>query len=141
MFHLGKLCALGLVAAALAVGSAALHPNRPNWSEEILLKGEVRLGPLLSNLSEILWLDARSQMDFSEGHIPDAILLNEDDWDGLLPDMLSAWQPGQRIVVYCSSQKCHASHGVAERLRTEVGMDQVTVLKGGWEAWQAAHQK
>ena len=42
------------------------------------------------------------------------------------------------IVVYCSSKKCHSSEEVARRLREEVGLKTVYVLRGGWEAWKGA---
>ncbi|MBC2603040.1 rhodanese-like domain-containing protein [Puniceicoccus vermicola] len=35
---------------------------------------------------------------------------------------------------------CQASHGVAKRLSGEAGFEEVYVLKGGWEAWQAAQE-
>jgi rhodanese-related sulfurtransferase len=125
------------VAALIGAGNILLNSNRPPWAADALLEGEIELADVPVARPAVLWLDARSQEDYAKGHIPEALLLNEDDWDHLLPEVLSAWRPGQWIVVYCSSQKCQASQGVAKRLRSEVGMRDVHVLKGGWETWQA----
>lgn len=82
-----------------------------------------------------LWVDARPETEFAKGHIPGALLLNEDQWHGQLPALLEQWSGEQPVVVYCSTQKCRASHAVAKRLREEAGIE-ARVLKGGWEAWK-----
>lgn len=127
-----------IVAMALAVGNALVNPNRPAWSADALRPGEIYLGDV--SWGTVLWLDARTRGEYVRGHIPNALLLNEDSWDDLLSEVLNVWEPGQRIVVYCGSQACQASHGVAERLRVEVGINEVYVLKGGWEIWQASQK-
>ncbi len=82
-----------------------------------------------------MWADARPDEQFEREHIPDAIALNEDRWNELLPRMLADWSPGKRVVVYCSSRSCAASHEVARRLRDEAKLTDVFVLHGGWEKW------
>ncbi len=84
----------------------------------------------------VLWVDARPNEEFARGHIPGALALNEDDWNGLLPQVLAAWSPERKLVVYCSRKSCNASHAVAERLRHEAGLKNVDVLPGGWEEWK-----
>jgi rhodanese-related sulfurtransferase len=88
----------------------------------------------------VLWIDARSEADYGRGHIPGAVLLNEDSWEKLLPAVLSAWQPDDLVIVYCDSGRCDASHKVAQRLTREAGIDGVKVLKGGWQAWSGRPQ-
>ena len=82
--------------------------------------------------SPITWVDARPQVEFSADHLPGAILLNEDNWDSLLPGFLAQWQPGQTVVVYCGAG-CDSSRRVALRLRL-AGVPDVRVLDGGWDA-------
>ena len=98
----------------------------------------------LSEISQwkkhVLWVDARSSGDFLSGHIPGAARLTEDDWNELLPELLKMWEPDYEVVVYCNSHKCHASEEVAKRLREEVGLKPVYVLRGGWEAWKGAQR-
>ncbi len=82
-----------------------------------------------------IWVDARSDEEFAHGHVPGAILLNEDHWNELLPQFLQKWSPEKKVVVYCSSQSCNASREVARRLRVEAQLKNVFVLEGGWEEW------
>jgi rhodanese-related sulfurtransferase len=136
-FKIGLLLVASVV---LGLANGWLNPHRPAWSEEVLLEGEIRLTDVMSAASPVLWVDARSSKDYEAGKIPSAIPLNEDQWDELLPEFLSVWQPSMRVVVYCSSQKCRASHEVAQRLKSEMGLSEVYVLKGGWEAWLARNE-
>ena len=118
-----------------ALVNALVNPNRPAWSPDQLGEGEVNFAVVRGWSDPVMWVDARPRKDYEVEHIPSAMLLNEDEWSGLLPDFLERWEPGMRVVVYCSSRQCDASKSVAQRLRTEAAVDTVYVLKGGWEAW------
>ncbi len=120
-----------LIALLPSIGAALVHPKKPDWN---LKNNEISLSQINKDLA--LWIDARSQSEYDQQHIPGALPLNEDNWDALLAPILDTWRPGQLIVVYCSSQKCLSSHEVAKRLREQVGLSPVYVLKGGWEAWK-----
>lgn len=123
-----------LLAVFPAVATALWHPRRPAWeSDEVTLASASAWG------TEALWVDARPDADFTRAHIPGAISLNEDHWDELLPAVLDHWDTTRKIVVYCSSLSCAASHDVARRLREEAAIPNVFVLQGGWEAWQKKH--
>jgi rhodanese-related sulfurtransferase len=88
--------------------------------------------------SAVLWIDARPAAEYDAGHVPGALLLNEDTWDDRIEPVLLAWTPGQTVLVYCSSHGCDASRQVAARLRRDYELPEVYVLRGGWEAWNAA---
>lgn len=83
----------------------------------------------------VIWVDARPDVDFARDHVPGAIPLNEDRWSELLPQLLTAWSPEKKVVVYCSAQSCDLAREVAERLRKEAQLPDVFVLEGGWEGW------
>lgn len=131
--------ALLLVGLAVlpAVGQAVYFGERAPWQAPAVAKDEVELPQAQAWGDSVMWVDARSEEQFDAQHIPGAVLLNEDRWNELLPPMLNAWSPDKRIIVYCSSQSCAASHGVAKRLREEARLPEVYVLHGGWEAWLA----
>ena len=124
-------------AAILALANGFLNPRAPAWAEAwvALGKDEVVLDAALLSDKNVLWIDARPEADYAQAHIPGALPLNEDNWDEQLPAVLSAWQPGRRVIVYCGSRQCEASREVAGRLRDETGLADVLVLKGGWESW------
>lgn len=117
------------VGAALRDQAVARLPGEPN-------EGEVLLTEVLSWQPSPQWLDARDARAFEASHIPGAVLLNEDRWQVGLERLLIVWDGERAIVVYCDSATCNASHSVAKRLKGELGIDDVHVLHGGWEAWQ-----
>jgi rhodanese-related sulfurtransferase len=126
---LRQVLAILLISLLPAVAAGVWHPRRPSWqSDEVTL-------PAASAWRDVLWIDARPDADFAHGHIPGAIPLNEDHWEDLLPGFLDHYTTTRRIVVYCSSLSCQASHDVARRLREEANIPNVFVLQGGWEAW------
>jgi rhodanese-related sulfurtransferase len=132
----------GLALAGLAflpaIGQAVYYGQSVSWHASAVAADEVTLEQTANWADSILWVDARPDAQFQQEHIPGAISLNEDRWSELLPQMLAAWTPDKRVVVYCSSQSCAASHEVARRLRAEAELKNVFVLHGGWETWQEA---
>ena len=127
-----------LLAAVPALLTAWLHPRRPEWSWHKPEVAEVAL-ETVKRWDSVLWVDARESRAYAQAHVPGAISLNETEWERLLPDFMAAWQPGRRVVIYCNTEQCDASREVALRLRRELQVENLFVLKGGWTAWQQAH--
>ena len=134
---LQALLLLGL-AFLPAIGQAVYYGPRAGWSAPAMSSDEVKLEDAQAWGNSVMWVDARPDEQFEQAHIPTAISLNEDRWNELLPQMLAAWSPAKRVVVYCSSRSCQASHEVARRLREEAQLKDVFVLHGGWEKWLEA---
>ena len=128
---------LALLALAFlpAVGHALYLRDQVSWQAPAVGKDEVTVEQAQAWGDGTLWIDARAAEQYEREHIPNAVLLNEDRWDELLPQMLEKWSPDKRIVVYCSSLSCAASHDVARRLREDAQLPNVFVLNGGWESW------
>ncbi|MFW5874509.1 MAG: rhodanese-like domain-containing protein [Verrucomicrobiota bacterium] len=103
----------------------------PPWAEPELAPGEIRyddVAPL-----EVIWIDSRESEAYEAEHLDDAIHLNEDNWDGALPQLMERWLPDPRpIVVYCASEACGTSRRVADRLRDALPDAEIYSLKGGW---------
>ncbi len=136
-----QMLVIAAIALVPAIASALWHPNRPPFTAPQLQAWEVSLLTAKHWGDAVIWVDARSRPKYERGHIPGALLLNEDEWDTLLPQVLLKWQPGKRIVLYCDSRQCHGSHFVAERLRRESQLKDVFVLANGWQAWVEDQQK
>ncbi len=134
----GALLAAALIPALLA---AAFHPRRPAWSAPRTEAPPVTWSQAASWRGRVMFVDARGEQAYALRHIPAALPLREAQWEALLPAFLKAWQPGARVVVYCDHEGCDASQAVADRLRRELGLDQVFVLKGGWDAWLEAQPR
>lgn len=92
----------------------------------------------LGDAEDILWVDARSREHFTAGTLDEAVHLNLDNWDSGLNRLLERWEPDKRIVVFCDARDCGTSRVVGERLRTELGLDEVYWLEGGWEEMQTS---
>jgi rhodanese-related sulfurtransferase len=140
--------ALLLIFLASAAGAAAfyLHPRAPALYlvEEPLLPDEITLKDIAQRWkSDVIWLDARPQDQFTAGHIPGAKPLNEQSFDDQLFAMLDLLQTNTKpIIIYCGGQKCEASRHVREKLLNTIQMphEHCLVLKGGFPAWQAAQR-
>ena len=130
-----SLLLLGL-AFLPGIGQALYYRDKVSWQTPVAASEMVTVAQARSWRADAIWIDARPQEEFEREHVPGALLLNEDRWNELLPQMLAAWSPEKRVVVYCSSESCGASREVARRLRKEAGLTSVFVLKGGWEAWR-----
>lgn len=142
MFCVKQIILLLVAGLLLAISNYFVNPQRVAWDPTKLQEGELSLQMAMEVAAEqeVFWIDARTHANFTAGHIPGAILLNEDDWDGLFGAFLDSWNGEAKIVVYCGSGGCQASHLVANRLREELGFKDVWVLHGGWGAWEEAKQ-
>jgi rhodanese-related sulfurtransferase len=120
------------------IGQALYFHDRISW------QSPVPSGDLVSVVQaeawgiNALWIDARPDEEFARDHFPNALQLNEDRWNELLPHVVAGWSPEKKVVVYCGSQSCGSSRAVAQRLRDEAQIKGVFVLEGGWEALRAA---
>jgi rhodanese-related sulfurtransferase len=83
-----------------------------------------------------LFLDARGIDYYAMGHIPGALPLPEDDFDGAFAKLEATLRKRFDIVVYCSGYGCEASHIVTRKLR-EHGIV-AAILHEGWPAWTDA---
>jgi rhodanese-related sulfurtransferase len=117
------------------VGQALYYRDKVSWQSPVAASEMVNVAEARSWKEDAIWIDARPQEEFEREHVPGALLLNEDRWNELLPQMLAVWSPEKRVVVYCSTESCGSSREIARRLRTEAGLTNVFVLGGGWEAW------
>jgi rhodanese-related sulfurtransferase len=128
-----------LILAALAfvpaLGETIYFRDKTSWKSPVPASEMVTVDRARAWGDTAIWVDARPEVEFARDHVPNALLLNEDRWNELLPQFLAAWSPGKRIVVYCSTQSCNASREVARRLRDEAQLKNVFVLQGGWEEW------
>ena len=132
-----QAAALLLLAALPAILTAWLHPRRPAWppAEDSIPRISITDALMLARNNPVIWADARSAGAFAAEHIPGAINVTEADWERSLAGLADVWRPGQPVIVYCAGGGCETSRSVASRLRRDLKVTDVYVLKGGWEAW------
>lgn len=80
---------------------------------------------------QVVLIDVRDPMSFSEGHMPGAINVPFD----FLPDHAEAWKKEKRLLVtYCAC----VNEGTAARAALDMnafGISNVKALLGGWNEW------
>jgi rhodanese-related sulfurtransferase len=142
---LGQAAVIVLAGILAAAGTHFLHPKAPAWyvTQEPLKEGEVSMALIWERWQgDVLWVDARPRKEYESGHVPEAMLLNEQEADQLLFDYFEKLQDNKKpIVVYCGSEACQASRKIAEYLRERLPGTEIWVLKGGWKAWQEGQGK
>jgi rhodanese-related sulfurtransferase len=132
---LRQIVLLATAALVPGIGEAIYFRDRISWHLAIPTSELVTVEQARAWGDGAMWVDARPDEDFARDHVPGAISLNEDRWNELLPQFLTAWSPEKKVVVYCSAQSCNAAREVAKRLRDEAQLKNVFVLEGGWEKW------
>jgi rhodanese-related sulfurtransferase len=137
---LRQTAALLALALLPGIGQALYYREKVSWQTPVAASDMVTVAQARGWGSTVIWVDARPEEEFEREHVPNAVLLNEDRWNELLPQMLAGWSPEKRVVVYCSSQSCGSSREIARRLREEARLPNVFVLGGGWEAWLKGKQ-
>ena len=81
----------------------------------------------------IIFIDARDEEEFAEGHIKGAILApSTPELVQLFPDRSSP------IVTYCSGGDCDVSMELAEQLMFDWEYERIFVYLGGWPEWEKA---
>jgi rhodanese-related sulfurtransferase len=107
----------------------------------VLLKDTIPDAPIFIDLAiakemydqEILFIDARDQVEFSEGHIKGAVLApSTPELIQLFPDLSTS------MVMYCSGGECDVSQELAEQLMYDWEYERIFVYLGGWPEWKAA---
>jgi rhodanese-related sulfurtransferase len=121
----------GLTGAVLvcAVGLWAWQPAP--WTAVDTLKIGAEAA---ARLESVLWVDARSEQAVAAHPASDAVRLTPAAWEAGIGRLMERWEPGRAIVVYCDGADCGTSREVAQRLRDELGINNVWALDGGWAA-------
>ncbi|MEE8341371.1 MAG: rhodanese-like domain-containing protein [Candidatus Neomarinimicrobiota bacterium] len=85
---------------------------------------------------EILFIDARDEISFKDGHISNAI--SSTPYDDMVDKIFSARGFNKPIVVYCDDVECGLSEDLAYQLQAE-GFSKIYVFSGGWSQWVTAN--
>ena len=80
----------------------------------------------------VLFIDARAEEYYLEGHIPNSIC--NDDFDSLVYQIEDFITYKNGFVVYCSDDDCGSSEDLAYQLQDQ-GFTNIYLFKGGWKQW------
>ncbi|MDH4009277.1 MAG: rhodanese-like domain-containing protein [Desulfobacterales bacterium] len=90
----------------------------------------------LFDKGDVLFVDARSQNQYGNGHIPGAVSLPVGQFEERIESFLNRYPPEQPIVTYCSGRTCEDSHDLAQFL-SDVGFNNVRIFIDGFPGWEA----
>lgn len=81
-----------------------------------------------------IFIDAREQIEYDEGHIKGALNLPFEEFDDYWPDVEPKLSPNDKLVVYCDGLDCELSLFCARELNTRGYINAYTFF-GGWLQW------
>ena len=124
---------LALAAALLAVPVVHAQPEDISKVPRMTL---AEYKPLQAK-NAVLTIDVRDPHGFDAGHIPGALNVSVVDVEIMANRVLKEKRP---VVAYCACPDEHSSLFVAAKLM-RVGVKDIKVLVGGWDAWKKAGGK
>ena len=90
----------------------------------------------------IVFIDARDEEQYREGHIPGALQFDSYHPDRYLDDILEVALDAETVVFYCAGGDCEDSLLAVQYLTLEIDTPldpyKVYLFEGGVEAWEAA---
>ncbi len=85
-----------------------------------------------------VFIDARDEQEYADGHIKGALSLAWDDASERFPKIAGDIPSDKVIITYCDGEACHLSHDLAIFLRDK-GFKNVWELVNGLTVWQEAN--
>ncbi len=85
-----------------------------------------------------VFIDARNDDSYEEGHIPGALQCDHYELDNYLPNVLPLAEGAEKVIVYCNGGDCEDSIFMCQDLITAgISYDNLYLFSGGWQAWKA----
>jgi len=89
--------------------------------------------------NQVVFIDARNDDEFQEGHIPGAHQFDHFHFEKFLPTIVPLCQAAQQVVVYCGGGDCELSEFAATMLANDLGIakEKLAVYGGGMTEWKS----
>ncbi len=82
-----------------------------------------------------IFIDARGQSEYSDGHIKGALNLPFEEWDSYWESVKGNLSPDTEIVAYCEGLDCELSLFLERELKQQ-GYKKTYTFFGGWLTWK-----
>ncbi len=102
---------------------------------DLISLGEAAL--LHEQQQQALFVDARSEDEYRQGHIAGSLSLPVDQAEARFLDVIGQLYESDLIIAYCDGESCSLSHDLALFLH-DLGVENIRVLVNGWTLWQEA---
>ncbi|MCX8057657.1 MAG: rhodanese-like domain-containing protein [Ignavibacteria bacterium] len=95
---------------------------------------EVTIEEAQNYFSQAILIDARSEENYLQGHIPNSINIPTKNFDNYLDKVFELPQDSL-LIIYCEGIHCNLSHLLAEKLKT-FGFKNIWIMYEGIEGWK-----
>jgi rhodanese-related sulfurtransferase len=96
-----------------------------------------QLEQLMDSAEDFRLINVLDEEQFNHAHIPGSENIPVEKADFIDEVRATTIDRDQRVVVYCASKQCEASHDAAKKLEA-AGFTNVCEYEGGMKDWQAA---
>lgn len=131
---------IGFTFNLLRPDGLALLSNEWGTRSPSLPDAEVKVLPMKRAIEEYeagraLFLDSRSQEDYSAGHIRGAINLPDHHFEESIDRVIDQIEQYETLITYCDGEDCALAASLAEKLN-QLGFEKVFYIINGWTRWR-----
>lgn len=88
-----------------------------------------------------VFVDARNDMLYQEGHIPGALQVDHYRLDEYIEPVLDAAEMAEKVIVYCNGGDCEDSIFMCQDLKGfGISTDRLFLYEAGWNDWESKGQ-
>ncbi len=111
------------------------HPDHPY--QEVTFEDVVEIfNDPNTEMGVNLFVDARNDEAYEEGHIPGALQADHDRLEDYIDNLLDFAEAAEKIIVYCNGGDCEDSIFLcSDLMEFDVPYDSVYLYPGGWKEW------
>ena len=113
----------------------AAHPDHPY--QEISFEAVAALFDDPVQLDQVVFIDARREDVYAQGHIPGAIRCYPYEAERSMEKVMADLEGADKVIVYCGGGDCEDSIFLCRELidQFEVPYSRVFLYAGGWKEW------
>lgn len=115
-------------------GVITAKPKNDPVSHDIEIGNILTVKEIYDN-GEAVFVDARVEKDYKEGHIKNAVSLPAYQFEEYIYEFKNEYPPFIKIITYCSGRECDDSHVLAQCFLDE-GYTDVSVFIDGFSSWK-----
>lgn len=117
--------------------SAGVVTAKPKANQDSIFNeiGDVESAKAIYDQGGAVFIDARSEGSFLNGHIAGSVSLPLGQFSEKIQLLLNTYDPSTLLITYCSGRTCQDSHQLARLLAT-VGYLNVRIFIDGYPAWK-----
>ena len=123
-------------AAAPASATTAASNAEPAFQEISAAEVLALLNEPGAQVGQFVFIDARNDEHFREGHIPGAVQCDPWHVEDYSATALPRCYGAEKIVVYCTGGTCEDSlHLCRYLIQSSIPRERIYLFHGGWEEW------